>query len=100
MGLRLKFILIRISLLLLIRFRPGSNGVGMGLYHIPSQSSGGGSSPCARHTERSAGTVLIGCRTDGFIRLRPWNGWLIASFPFLSFPTLVRGYSAQEVCTK
>jgi hypothetical protein len=38
--------------------------------------------------------VLIGCGTYGFVRLRTLNGCLI-----VSFPTLVRVYAAQGVCT-
>ena len=38
--------------------------------------------------------VLIGCGTYGFVRLRTLNGCLI-----VSFPTLVRVYTAQGVCT-
>jgi hypothetical protein len=87
------------SLLLFFGSRPSTNGVGMGFYHLRSQSSGGGFSPCARSTEKSHCAVLIGCGTYGFVRLRTWNDYLIASFPFLSFPTLVQGYAAQEVCT-
>ena len=38
--------------------------------------------------------VLIGCGTYGFVRLRTLNGcWIV------SFPTLVRDYAAQVVCT-
>jgi hypothetical protein len=87
------------SLLPFFGSRPSTNGVGMGFYHLQSQSSGGGFSPCARSTERSPCAVLIGCGTYGFVRLRTWNGCLICSFSFLSFPTLVRDYATQEVCT-
>jgi hypothetical protein len=38
--------------------------------------------------------MLIGCGTYGFVRLRTLNGCLI-----VSFPTLVRVYAAQGVCT-
>jgi hypothetical protein len=38
--------------------------------------------------------VLIGCGTYGFVRLRTLNGRLI-----VSFPTLLRVYAAQGVCT-
>jgi len=87
------------SLLLFFGSRPGINGVGTGFTTSGSQSMGGGVSPCGRSTERSPCAVLLGCGTDGFVRLCTWNGCLIASFPFLSFPTLVQVYAAQEVCT-
>jgi len=41
------------SLLLFFGSRPGTNGVGMGFYHLRSQSSGGAFSPCAGSAERS-----------------------------------------------
>jgi len=41
------------SLLIFFGSRPSTNGVGMGFYHLRSQSSGGGFSPCARSAERS-----------------------------------------------
>jgi len=46
---------------------PGINSVGMGFYHLQSQSSGGGFFPCARSTEKSLHMVQIGCGTYGFI---------------------------------
>jgi len=55
--------------------------------------------PVRGFAERSPWAVQIRCGTYGFVRWRTWNGCLIASFLFLSFPTLVRGYAAQEVCT-
>jgi len=50
--------------------------------------------PRAPDPSNSYHTVLIGCGTDGFVRLRTLNGSLI-----VFFPTLVRVYAAQGVCT-
>jgi len=87
-----------LSSLLFFGSRPGINGVGTGFTTSGSQSMGGGVSPCTGSTERSPWAVLIGCGTYGFVRLRTWNGCLIASFHF--FPsTFVRDYAVQEVCT-
>jgi len=41
------------SLLLFFGSLPGTNGVGTGFYHLQSQSSGGGFSPCAGSAEQS-----------------------------------------------
>ena len=76
---------------------PSIKGVGMGFYDLWSQSSR--YSPCAGFAEKPPRVILIGSRTYGFVRLCMWNGCLIASFPFLSFPTIVWGYAAQDVCT-
>jgi len=64
---------------------PSTNGVGMGFYHVRSQSSGGGFSPCTGSTEMSPSAVMNGCGTSGFVRLRTWNGCFIASFNFFPF---------------
>jgi hypothetical protein len=49
--------------------------------------------PRAPDPPNSYHTVLIGCGTYGFVRLRTLNGcWIV------SFPTLVRDYAAQGVC--
>jgi len=99
MGLLFDVFLFRSSLLLFFGSRPGINGVGTGFTSSGYQSMGGGVSLFTGSTERSPGAVLIGCGTYGFVQLRTWKGFLIDSFSFLSFPTLVRGYAAQEVCT-
>jgi hypothetical protein len=50
--------------------------------------------PRAPDPPNSYHMVLIGCGTYGFVHLRTLNGCLI-----VSFSTLVRVYTAQEVCT-
>ena len=54
------------SLLLFFGSRPGTNGVGMGFYHLWSKSSGGGFSQCAGSAEMSP----LSC-TD-----RLWDLWV------------------------
>jgi len=54
------------SLLLFFGSRPTTNGVGTGFYHLRSQSSGGGLSPCAGSAER----LPLSC-TDGL-----WDLWV------------------------
>jgi hypothetical protein len=51
--------------------------------------------PCALKLPNGYQAVLICCGTYGFVRLRTFNSCLIV---FIS--TLVRVYTAQEVCTK
>ena len=73
------------SLLLLFRSRPGTNGIGMDFYHLRSQSSGGGVSPCVGSSERSP----LGCTDrlpDLWVCPIAYVGWLFHScFPFLLF---------------
>jgi len=53
MGSLLDVLLFLSALLLFFGSRPSTNGVGTGFYHLRSQSSGGGFSPCAGSAERS-----------------------------------------------
>jgi len=73
------------SLLFFFGSRPGTNGIGMGFYHLRSQSSGGGVSQCTRSAERSP----LSCSDrlwDLWVRTIAYVGWLFRSlFPFPSF---------------
>jgi hypothetical protein len=60
----------------------------------PETSQVEGEFPRAPDPPNSYHTVLIGCGTYGFVHLRTLNGCLV-----VSFPTLVRVYTAQGVCT-
>ena len=73
------------SLCLSFGSRPSTNCVGMGFYHLQSQSNGGGFSPCAGSTKRSPL-----CCTDQLwdlsVHTVTYVGWLFHSlFPFPSF---------------
>lgn len=72
--------------------------VQMLLAWVFSPATGVWGSPCTRSTKRSPWAVLIGWETYGMVPLQLWNSCLIAFFSFLSIPTLVMGYAAQEVC--
>jgi len=98
-GLLINVFMFLDSLLLVFGSRPCTNSVSMGFYHLRTQSSGGGFSPCARSTAMTPCAVLISYGTYWFVQLCTWNGCLIVSFQFLFIPTMVRGYAAQEVCT-
>jgi len=80
---------------LLIGFRPGTNGVGMGFYHLPMEVEfpRAPDPPKGRHW-----AVPIGCGTYAFVWLRTSNGCLITPFHSLSFLSLVLASAAQEVC--
>jgi len=67
--------------------RPSTNGAGTGFYHLWSQSSGGGFSPCAGFAERSPWVVAIGSGTYDFVRVRMRHECLI--LPSLFFPFLL-----------
>jgi hypothetical protein len=73
------------SLLLFFGSRPCTNGVGTGFYHLRSQSSGGGFSPCARSAEWSP----LSCSDrlwDFWVPTIAYVGRMFRSlFPFPSF---------------
>jgi len=87
------------SLLLIFGSRPGIIKVGTGFTTFVSHSMGYGGSLCTGSTESSPWVVLNSCGTYGFKHLGTLNGCLIASFPFLSFPTLGQDFASHEVCT-
>ena len=81
-------------LLYLFGSRPSPNGVGTGFLPPPEICQVEVEFPRAPDPPNGYHTGLIGCGTYGFVRLHTLNGCLI-----VSFPTFVRVYAAQGVCT-
>jgi len=78
------FLVSLFSFLLFFGFRPSTNGVGTGFYHLQSQSGGGGFSPCAGSAERSPWVVPIGSGTYDLVWVRTRHDCIILSSLFFS----------------
>ena len=85
-------------LLYFFGFWPSIDGIGTGLLPSPEISQVEVEFPCALDLPNGYHTVLIGCVTYGFVRLRMLNVCSIVSFPLLLLYRVMqpRGSAPQE----